>query len=254
MTVRRESSKINIEGLSSLVELRLGINACELYFSLKNLQSLKIFHLYTHCVNENNTTRLFDQLQNIDELFLYGRLYYFNLDNLVNLRRLTLAGPTYDSFNFEILKYLPNQLDELSIYIDNIDYKTIVEMIDCHNVSYLSVLNIMDCNIKIIEKKFIDKFPCLHIFRMTNCNIETIEDKAFSNLKGLVTLDLSSNLLKKLYKRYFSELVNLEYVIMFDNLIEFIENGTFSNMKEVNLLDLSDNIINIDDIEPFIKS
>ena len=41
---------------------------------------------------------------------------------------------------------------------------------------------------------------------------------------------------------------------MFDNLIEFIENGTFSNMKEVNLLDLSDNIINIDDIEPFIKS
>ena len=127
-------------------------------------------------------------------------------------------------------------------------------MLNCHNVSYLSVLNIMDCNIKIIEKKFIDKFPNLHTFRMINCSIETIEDKAFSNLKGLVILDLSKNLLKRLYKRYFSELVNLEYVLMFKNCIEFIENGTFSNMKKVNLLELSHNKININDIEPFIKS
>lgn len=186
-------------------------------------------------------------MQNIEELFLYGKLYYFNLDNLVNLRRLTLSGLTYDGFNFELLKNLSNQLDELKIVY------FYVEMLNCHNVSNLSVLNIMDCNIKIIENKFIEKFPNLHTFRMTNCSIETMEDKAFSNLKGLV-LDLSKNLLKRLHKRYFSELVNLEYFLMFKNCIEFIENGTFSNIKKVRLLELSHNKININDIEPFIKS
>lgn len=251
---RRASSTINIQGLSSLVELHLTLKAYELYFTLRNLSSLKIFHLFSTNINETNTKPLFDQLQTIEKLFLYGKLYYFNLNNLVNLRRLILSGSTSDCFNFELLKNLPNQLDELAIYIDNIDYKTLAKMIDCHDVSKLLMLDIMNCDIKILEKKFIHKFSNLHTFRMSNCKIETIEDNAFSNLKERVILDLSENLLKRLYKRYFSKLINLENVIMFKNRIEFIEKGTFSKMKNFNLLDLSDNYIIINDFEPYIKS
>ena len=233
--VGRESTQINIEGLTSLKTLHLGINSFEIYFSIRNLSSLKIFHLLTTRIDENKTPRIFDQLQNIEELELNANLYYFNLDSFVNLRSLSIGGIINDGFNFENIKNISSQLDEFnrSILIEQIDYETVLKILNGSNFSNLQSLIIYDCNIRRIEKKFMEQFPNLKKLRMINCNIETIEDDAFSHLKDLNLLDLSENLLKFLYNRQFSGLVNLEKIILLKNRIEDIEYGLFSHIKNI---------------------
>ena len=233
MSFRKESAEINIEGLSSLKTLHIAINSLEIYFSIKNLSSLKYFELIIPRIDENNTSRIFDQLQNIEELKLSGNLHNFNLDSFVNLRCLSLCGYIKDGFNFELIKNLPNQLDTLVVLIPKIDYEAILKILNGHNFSNLQSLALAHCNIKKIEKKFIEQFPSLKKLRLNNCNVETIEDNAFSHLKYLILLDLSENLLKSLYNRQFSGLVNLEKIILFKNCIENVDDEIFSHMKKL---------------------
>ena len=233
MSVRRESAEINIEGLSSLKTLHVAMNSLEIYFSIRNLSSLKYFELIIPRIDENNTSRIFDQLQNIEELKLSGNLHNFNLDSFVNLRRLSLCDNINDGFNFELLKNLSNQLDKLTLLLPKIDYETILKILNGHNFSNLQSLVIAYSNIRRVEKKFIERFPSLKILRLIKCNIETIEDEAFSQLKDLILLDLSDNLLKSLYNRQYSGLVSLEKIILSKNRIEDIEDGIFSHMNNL---------------------
>ena len=211
-----------------------------------------MFHLLNPKIDEDNTSRIFDQLQNIEELNLNGSFYYFNLDTFVNLRSLSLCGYIKDGFNFELIKNLPNQLDELSILIPFIDYETILKILNGHNYSNLKSLVIAYSNIKRIEKKFMVRFPSLSKFCMVKCNVETIEDDAFSQLKELIVLDLRENLLERLYKRDFSQLVNLEYINVRKNRIEFIENGIFSHMTKLGLISIRENKIE-NDLKPLFS-
>lgn len=238
LKVRKESTEIKIEGLSSLETLQLGIDSLETSFSLKNLSSLKAFQLAFTIINETNTSELFDQLNYIEELVLEGNLYYFNLDSFVNLTDLLISGHIKDGFNFELFKNLSSQLNYLSIDIDCIDYQTIQKFFKGYNFSNLIVLEIKRSDIKRIEKKFLEQFPILKHIHMSECNIETIEDDAFSNSKELIILDLRHNLLKSLYKRYFSNLINLEYFVAYKNPIEFIEDATFSDFKNLKGIEL----------------
>lgn len=233
MSVRKESAEINIEGLSSLKTLQLGINALEIYFSIRNLSSLKYFELIIPRIDESNTSRIFDQLQNIEELKLNGNLHNFNLDSFVNLRGLSLCGKINDGFNFELFKNLSNQLDKLTLLLPNFDYEVILKLFNGHNFSNLQFLVIAHCNIRRVEKKLIEQFPSLKNLGLIKCNIETIEDDAFSHLKDLIILDLSDNLLKSLYNQQYSGLVGLEKIILFKNRIEDIEDGIFSHMKNL---------------------
>ena len=50
----------------------------------------------------------------IEELHLHGNFSNFNLDSLVNLRELSIAGYIDKSFNFELFKNLCNQLENLN--------------------------------------------------------------------------------------------------------------------------------------------
>ena len=218
----------------------MAIKSLETNFSIRNLPSVKIFHLYIPRIDENILSPLFDQLQNIEELSLHGDLNYFNLDNLVNLRRLCLDG-TLNAFNFELFKNVSLQLEELAMFFRKIDYEIIIKFFYGHTFPNIQLLNIDGCNMRRIEKTFIDRFPNLLKCRITNCCIETIEDNAFSNLKELYLLDLSENLLKRLYKRDFSGLVNLKSIILHKNRINFFENGIFSHMKNLEFIYLNDN-------------
>lgn len=249
-TILRESIEIKIKGLSSLVDLQVGINSLEICFSIINL-SLKCFDLSIPRIDEKNTTHIFEQIQNVEKICIIGDLYYFNLDNLVNLKRLYIRGNICDGFNFELFKNLSNQLDHLSIAIHNYDYDTFLKLINGCNFSNLQTLHIADTNIRRIEKKLIEKFPRLQNFRMTNCNLEIIEDDAFSSSENLILLDLRENLLKNLYKRLFSKLVNLKYFSMHKNRLESIENGMFSHMRNIKYIDVSYNQLVIRNLEPF---
>lgn len=201
----------------------MALNSLEISFSIRNLPSLRVFHLSVHRIDEN-ITHIFDQMQYIEELSLHANLNYFNLDNLVNLSRLCIGGNLCNDFNFELFKNLSKQLEQLTFFFYKIDYEIFVKMLNGHNFLNLLTLNIDGCNMRRIEKKFIDQFPNLVKFTVTNCSIETIEDNAFSNLKDLYLIDLSDNLLERIYKRCFSG-SRQKKVILLQNDIKFIEDG-----------------------------
>ena len=106
------SVQFNIEGLYSLKTLHLGSKTDKVYFSIKNLPSLTNLSFYIAAtINEDIITRLLDQIPHIQRLCLHGNLSYFNLDNLVNLKHLSLDGFIYTSFNFELFKNLCNRFN-----------------------------------------------------------------------------------------------------------------------------------------------
>ena len=222
--VRKESVKINIEGLSSLKRLHLGLNSAEIDFSIRNLNSLIILSLFIGCtIDQNILTKLLDQLKHIRQLFLVGSFSYFNLDYLVNLEVLSLYGPINESFNIELLKNLCNQIMVLKIITLKIEDKTFYKLFDGLTFPNLKAITIQNCNLKVLKKEFINRFPILRKLFILNCNLEVIEQDAFSNLKQLYCLDFSSNHIK------------------------FIEKDTFSNLNNLKILDLSLNgLTNLD--------
>lgn len=228
---KRESTEIKISGLSSLEAIRVATNSFEVYFSIRNLPSLKEFHLSTPKIDENIISQLLLQIPNIEELLLNGKLNYFSLDDFVNLRCLCLSGTLKDDFNFELFKKLSYQLESLifldmkQINLNFFDYEMFVKLLNGHIFSNLKTLYIDGGKIMQLEKKFIDQFPSLVRCRIINCCIEIIEDKAFSNLKKLIYLDLSDNLLERIYKSYFSDQLNRLKIILQKNPLRFVENG-----------------------------
>lgn len=225
---KRESIAFRIEGFSSLRSLTLKANSTEVNFSIKNLESLKCLRLYTFKIDQDILTRLLDQLQHIQELVLDGNLSYINLDNLVNLKCLTLCGTLNEScFNFELFKNLSNQLERLTIVLTNIDEKTLSKLFDIHYFSNLNYFAIYKFNLKRLEKQFLNRFlfPMLRELSIGFCDLEEIEIDAFSNMQQLVCLNLSMN------------------------RIRFIEKNTFANLKKLETLDLSDNVLTTIDRE-----
>ena len=151
---------------------------------------------FPNTIDENITTKLCDQLRNIEQLSLSGDLSYFNLDDFVNLKSLVLKGVINDDFNFQLFKNLCNQLEQLSI-LSYIDSEVLFKLFDGHNFSNLRSLVIMHCNIQLLKKEYIpNRFPMLRHLFIHYCNIEAIENDAFSNLTRLNCLDLSNNSLR----------------------------------------------------------
>ena len=174
-------------------------------------------------IDESMITQLLDQVQHIKKLYLQGNFSYFNLDNLVNLKLLSLDGTINESFNIELFKNLCNRIEVIKIFLNNIDDKILSKLFNGHNFSKLHYFAIQKYNIKRLKKEFTSKFPMVQQLVISDCNIEEIEPDAFSNLKQLYCVDLSGNKLK------------------------FIEKDTFLNLKYLHILDLSRNeLTNID--------
>jgi hypothetical protein len=126
-------------------------NTDDVDFSIKNLPSLTIFDLtITGTIDEKILTRLFDQVPHIEELFLEGNLSYFNLDSLVNLKKLSLCGTIDESFNFELFENLCNQLEDIRIRLFKNDEKTIVNLFDNYYFPYLAYLSLMSAQFNYI--------------------------------------------------------------------------------------------------------
>lgn len=238
---RREYVEIKIEGLTSLESLQIGSNPDEIKLSLKNLPSLTCFStaIYTK-LDENIFTQLLDQLHDIEQLNLYGNYSYFNLDKFVHLKKLILDGTIKEDFNFKLFKKLCTQLEDLTISSSEseINDEILFKLFDGRHFSKLIVLKIVNCNIKTLKKKFIDKFPMVRMLYVCECNLEKIEKNAFSKLKKLFYLNLSYNCLKRLDKKVFSELTDLSYLILDNNRLEHIEKNMFSNLKYLEELKL----------------
>lgn len=236
--------KINLEGLCSLKKLHFGANSPYIVFSLRNLNSLQALSLCLRSpIDETIIRELYEQVPNIEKLFLSGNLSYFNLDSFVNLKVLSLDGTCLnESFNIELFKNLCNQLTILNIELTELDEETLYKLFDGLNFPFLYSFSIMKCNLKRLSKEFFNRFPILERLNIIDCNLEVIEKDLFSNLNSLSHLFLCKNRIKSIGKNTFSNLKNLEILDLSGNETikdldcEFIGVG---NWVEIILKDMS---------------
>ena len=168
-------------------------------------------------INNGVVTRLLKQVPHIQQLHLNGDLCYFNLDNFVNLRKLSLYGIINKNFNFELLKNLSSQLEDITIGFTNIDEEKFFKLFNGYKFPYLEDFTIEYLYINRLKKEFIDRLPIHKRLSTSECYIRTVENDSFSNMQQLISLDLSRN------------------------RIELIEENTFINLKNLQKLDLSHN-------------
>lgn len=212
------SVKFILEGLSSLNTLHLGTKTAEVDFSIKNLPSLSTFSLsISGRIDEDIVRGLFEQLPYIQELHLKGNLSFFNLDILVNLKKLVLSGTIDEKFNFELFNNLCNQLEDIRIYLTNINENVYIKLFVGYTFPFLVYFSLSFLRIRRFKKEFINGFPKLKQLNISECKIQVIEHDSFSYLEQLCSLNLSTN------------------------LIEFIEDNAFSNLKNLQQVDLSYN-------------
>ena len=125
------------------------------------------------------------------------------------------------------------------INLNNIDEKTLSKLVDGHTFSNLLDISIRKCNMKRLNKEFINHFPMLRRLCIMECNIKIIEQDSFSNLKQLNELFLMANPLEFIEKNTFSSLKNLQTIdLSFNKLTnldpEFIGLGKFVEITNYN--------------------
>ena len=220
----RKTARFNIEGLQSLEIMHLGTKSAKVDFSIRNLHSMNFLGLSLgYTIDQSILTKLLDQLQHIETLFLRGDISYLNLDDLFNLKDIYLVGTLNTNFNFELFRNLSKQLEYLMISLTNIDEKTFSKLFDGFNFPYLIDFELGKFNMKRLNKEFLKHFPMLIRLCITDCNIEIIEQDSFSNLKNLNDLALINNALEFIEKNSFSNLKNLQTVKFSNNKIKNLE-------------------------------
>lgn len=215
-------------------------SSTETSFSITNLNSLKSLNLEfsnTDTLNEN-ITQLMNSFQSIEELIIDGNLSNFNLDNLVNLKSLSLRGNINDNFNLEIFKKLCKQLNYLNFnFTKNMDVLTLYKLFDGYNFSNLKVINFFDCYVR-VDKNFIGKnrFPMLRELYFQACALELNELDVFSNLKQLVCLNLSGSLINlSVNSSNLKSLNHLQPLVLNDNEITIQDPELIGLEKSVNI-------------------
>ena len=209
------------------------------------MRNLELESFIRNTFDSTIKSQVLDYLPSIEYLTLSGDLSYFNLDSLVNLKCLTLCEYFNDDFNFYLLKTtLCYQLEELCIYITNLDDECLSKLLNGCHFPVLTNLSISSSDyIKKIEKKLFDKFPMLQTLSLCDKILEKIDSDVFSNVRHLISLDLSNNSIRYLNEMHFSGLDKLKYLNLSANQLESIEGNVFSSLKELTVLDLSDNYI-----------
>ena len=235
------SEEIGLDGLTSLKYLYLSLDSVE-RFSARNLPSLTHLNLSSKHFNNSISMQIFENLSNIKELELNGVFSDINLDDLVNLEKLSISGEIDQDFNSGLFKNICNNLQELSINIRNLDDEIMSELFYGLNYPYLVKLDLMYSKITKLDKELFDRFPMLESLNITyNNELREIDDDAFSSLTNLVYFDLRRNCIDSINHKQFSKLISLKSLNLSYNKILFIEEKSFSNLNNLANLDLSAN-------------
>jgi Leucine-rich repeat (LRR) protein len=131
-----------------------------------------------------------------------------------------------------------------------------IEIRDCDSVSYKKLIQNFHSeknekifagdknnSFPVIDDRFFNKSKNLVGLWLSQCDIETVEENAFSNLKVLSVLDLSSNKIKNLHKNTFRELANLTEILLYRNQIETIPEKLFEGNGKLKELQMQKNKI-----------
>lgn len=228
---------IIIDSLSSLESLSLEFYSVK-EISFKNLYALKELKLnFDETINMQ--IDIFDNLPNID-FFSYGKksmlFQYIKLEKKINIIFIL------DDFNLDFfMKKFHNEIRYLNISISNIEM--ITRLLREYHFPKLILLSLNRNSITRIEKKFIDLVPPM-IQRLNitdSLELQITDYDAFSDLKQLVSLDLSHNSIESLDRRCFSNLISLENLNLSNNRLKSLDESIFSHLKKLKKLNLSHN-------------
>jgi Leucine-rich repeat (LRR) protein len=218
-------------------------NIEEVDFSIQNSPLIKTLFLIISGTIDDAIVGNLIHLQKIQDVHFKGKLSYFDLDNFVNLRELSLNGTINEHFNFELFKNLCNKLVILEIFLENIDEKTLVKLFGDYTFPYLENFHVRFANITILKKEFIIRFPKLKNLFINSCHIKFIEKDSFSNLEKLCCLDLRANQIISIEENAFSKFKNIKRIDLSNNQIISIEENAFSKLNNLEQIDLSNNVL-----------
>lgn len=109
----------------------------------------------------------------------------------------------------------------------------------------LQVLDLSANNINEIHKQEFStaKLENLHKLFIRNCSLREIHRDGLKNLKILIEIDLSNNLMKILHPGVFTGLIKLRSVILNNNLLERLDDRLFDNLEFLHKIELKENRI-----------
>lgn len=124
---------------------------------------------------------------------------------------------------------------------------------DCKNASLNRVptglsteLQVLDLSansiIEIRTQEFsLAKLENLHKLFIRNCSLREINRDGLKNLKILIEIDLSNNLIKTLHPGVFAGLIKLRSVILNNNLLERLDDRLFENLSFLHNIEIKEN-------------
>ena len=232
--------EIKIEGFSSLESLFLSFESLNQVI-LTNLFALKRLELdLERPINSELMFKLIENLSYIETLVLHGKLSYFNLDRLSNLKELELSYTIKDYFNFHLFDNLCNQLESISFSCIYFDDQCLEKLFYDRNFPYLTTFYLNYSLSKItLEKKFFDGLRMLQ--NLIIFHVQIFDNDVFSNLIELQELWLKDSFIEFKDNSLFSNLVNLKKLTLYKCEIESIRENSFSNLHNLEYLDMSSN-------------
>lgn len=221
--------EINITGIPSLKILNLGFSSEAISVYLSNIEAVTHFSFNSlSTINQSILDLFFGQLQNIENLSLFGNFSRLNLSKLANLKTLNLEGTIKEDFSNEIFRNISQRLVELRISLRNMEEKTLFKLFESLNFPNLLSLIFFDIkNFESVNMLFFERFPKLLDLTIKRCKLKIIEDDTFSKLKYLNNLDLSENSLILLNKRSFSNLSFLQSLNLNYNNLKSLDRDIF---------------------------
>lgn len=126
---------------------------------------------------------------------------------------------------------------------------------DCKNISLKRVpiglsteLQVLDLSLNVLteirKQEFsYAKLENLHKLFIRNCTLREINRDGLKNLKILIEIDLSNNLMKSIHPGVFYGLIKLRTVILNNNLLERLDDRLFENLEFLHKIELKENRI-----------
>lgn len=197
--------EIKIEGLSSLIDLKLKINSVENISSLKNLNSLK--DLEFDCSSKTNSRQqndLTDSLTTLKTFYFSNSSFRFRFRNSHSL--YIRFDRNDEDLDFGFIYKFYEHIKKLTIWFGNND--TTEKLLTGRNFPRLKELDITFCYITRIDKSmFNGSFPMLEtLYARYYENLEKIDYEVFLNLRCLKGIYLYYNFIMSLDKSMFSNL------------------------------------------------